>query len=129
RAVAGGVRGRFARQLLVLFEVAIALVLLVLSGLLIRSFSRLSSIAPGFDPKGVLTLQVSPPADKYPDEARQIGFYRELLERVSSLPGTAQAARSTPLPLAGGNMLIAYAVEGRPIPNPSQSPSASIYIV
>ena len=129
RAVAGGVRGRFARQLLVLFEVAIALVLLVLSGLFIRSFSRLSQIDPGFDPKGVLTMQISPPADKYPDEGRQIVFFHELLERVHALPGAPQAATSMPLPLAGGNMLLAYAVEGRPIPNPSQSPSASIYVV
>jgi putative ABC transport system permease protein len=125
RALSGGRRGRFARQLLALAEVAIALVLLVMAGVLLRSFSRLSAVDPGFRPGGVLTLDLSPSEAKYPDPARLSLFYRELLGRVSALPGVEHAATVFPLPLGGKNFFLGFAVFGRPVSS-SDSDSATV---
>jgi putative ABC transport system permease protein len=117
RAMSGGRRGRFARQFLALAEVAIALVLLVMAGVLLRSFSRLSAVDPGFRPAGVLTLDLSPSETKYPDPGRLALFYRDLLGRVSALPGVERAATVFPLPLSGKNFFLGFSVFGRPTSN------------
>ncbi|HXO20254.1 MAG TPA: ABC transporter permease [Thermoanaerobaculia bacterium] len=129
RAVAGGGRARLARQLLVLAEVALALVLLVGAGLLMKSFSRLRSIDPGFRPAGVLTMEIAPSELKLPDAARQTVFYRQLLERVRSLPGVQKAATAFPLPLGGNGFILTFSVAGRPEPPPNHEPSANVRIV
>jgi putative ABC transport system permease protein len=110
----GGYRGRLAREALVLAEVAIALVLLLMAGLLLRSFSRLSTVDPGFRPAGVLTLDLSPSKAKYPDPGRLALFYRDLLGRIAALPGVGHAATISPLPLSGKTFLLTFAVFGRP---------------
>jgi putative ABC transport system permease protein len=125
RAMSGGRRGRFARQFLALAEVAIALVLLVMAGVLLRSFSRLSAVDPGFRPAGVLTLELSPSETKYPDPARLSLFYRELLGRIAALPGVERAATVYPLPLSGKNFFLAFVVFGRPVLN-THSDSATV---
>jgi putative ABC transport system permease protein len=114
RAMAGGGRGRLARQVLALTEVALALVLLVMAGILLRSFSRLSAVDPGFRPAGLLTLDLSPAEHKYPEPAQVANLYRELLARVKALPGVGQAATVFPLPLSGRNYFLAFSVFGRP---------------
>ena len=124
RAVAGGARGRFARQVLVLAEVAIALVLLVSAGLLIKSFARLHAVDPGFRSEGVLTLDLSPPELKYKDPKKALAFYRDLLARLTSLPGVSQAGSVFPLPLGNSNMILVYAVSDRPFPRRQDAPSA-----
>lgn len=129
RAMAGGVHGRLVRNLLVGFEVAVALVLLVCAGLLIQSFARLSGVDPGFKPEGVLTARVSIPELKYPDEERQALFYEQLLERLSAIPGVEQAAAIYPLPLSGSDMSLAFTVEGRPAPPPAEVPSTNIRVI
>jgi putative ABC transport system permease protein len=126
RAVAGGARGRLARQLLVLSEVAIALVLLVAAGLLIKSFSRLHGVDPGFRPQGVLTMDLAPPAFKYRKPEQQVAFYKELLARVAALPGVDQAGTAFPLPLASQGIVLTYAVGGRPFPRLQDSPSCDV---
>jgi putative ABC transport system permease protein len=104
------------RHALMASQVALALVLLVASGLLVRSFQRLLTVAPGFDPTSTLTFQVGlPPAD-YPDRERVVALHHAVLDRISALPGVTAASASTCLPLARegfcfGNTL---AVEGRP---------------
>ncbi len=115
RATAGGRGSRFARQFLALVEVALALVLLVMAGVLLRSFSRLAAADPGFRPGGVLTLDLSPSKTRYPDPGRLSLFYRELLGRVSALPGVGRAATLSPLPLAGKTFFRGFAVFGRPV--------------
>ncbi len=125
RAMSGGRRGRFARQFLALVEVAVALVLLVMAGVLLRSFSRLSLVDPGFRPAGVLTLDLSPSATKYPDPARLALFYRDLLGRVSTLPRVERAATVYPLPLSGRSYFLAFGVFGRPS-SPSHPESATV---
>ncbi|HYN20289.1 MAG TPA: ABC transporter permease [Thermoanaerobaculia bacterium] len=129
RAMAGGVYGRLVRNLLVGVEVALALVLLIGAGLLIQSFARLSGVQPGFRPGGVLTARISIPELKYPDEERQALFYEALLERLSTIPGVEQAASIYPLPLGGSNMILAFNVEGRPAPPPSETPSAYVRMI
>ena len=129
RAMAGGVHGRLVRNLLVGFEVAVALVLLVCAGLLIQSFARLSRVDPGFRPQGVLTARISIPESKYPDEERQALFYGRLLERLAAIPGVEGAASIYPLPLGGSNMILSFVVEGRPVPPPAEAPNTNVRMV
>jgi len=126
RAVAGGARGRLARQALVLSEVAVALVLLVAAGLLIKSFSRLHSLDPGFRSQGVLTLALAPPELRYRQPKQQLAFYRELLARVARLPGVDHAGTAYPLPLGNDRMILNYAAGDRPFPRPQDAPSANV---
>jgi putative ABC transport system permease protein len=129
RAVAGGRQGRLVRNVLVALEVGIALALLVVAGLLIRSFARLTGVDPGFKPEGVLTARVSIPELKYPKEEQQSIFFQQLVERLSAIPGVEQAATIFPLPLGGANMVLTYQVEGRPAVSPSEQPSAYVRMI
>jgi putative ABC transport system permease protein len=126
RAVAGGARGRLARQVLVLAEMAVALVLLVAAGLLLKSFSRLHAVDPGFRPQGVLTMDLAPPAFKYRKPEQQLAFYRELLARVSALPGVDQVGTVFPLPLASTGMVLVYFVADQPFPRLQDAPSCDV---
>lgn len=87
------------RSLLVVGQVALSLCLLIGAGLLIRSFSRLLRVDPGFDPQNVLTMNVSLPTVKYADAQKQISFFDDLLRRVSAVPGVRASAISAALPL------------------------------
>jgi putative ABC transport system permease protein len=126
RAVAGGRRGRLARQGLALVEVALAVVLLVMAGVLLRSFARLSTVDPGFQPAGVLAIDLSPPDKKYPEPEQLALFYRTLLDRVNALPGVSRAGCLMPLPLSGGNAFLIFSVHGRPAPRPDEPSSAAV---
>jgi putative ABC transport system permease protein len=101
----GSTSGRGAlslRQALVVAEVALSLVLLTGAGLLLRSFVRLMEVDPGFRPDGVLTMRVSLPDTKYANATQIRSFHRQLLERVSKLPGVEAAGFVSALPLSGG---------------------------
>jgi putative ABC transport system permease protein len=87
------------RGALVAGQVALSLLLMISAGLLVRSFSRLLRVDPGFDPQNVLTMNVSLPTVKYADTQKQIAFFDDLLRRVSALPGVRSAAISAALPL------------------------------
>ncbi len=87
------------RSLLVVGQVALSLLLLIGAGLLLRSFARLLHTNPGFAPDHVLTMEVSLPTTKYAQPTQQIDFFREVLRRVSALPGVRSAAISATLPL------------------------------
>jgi putative ABC transport system permease protein len=114
------------RGALVVMETAGGLVLLVVAGLLLRSFHRLLSVDPGLNPKNVLTLTFDLPETKYNDQ-QQIDFYTQLLSKVRDLPGVVSAGAVTPLPLSGNNAIITFQIEGRPVPK-SEEPSADIEI-
>ena len=90
------------RKTLVISEVALAIVLLICSGLLLRSFQKLLEVRPGFDPANMLTAQVSLPRTKYTDEAKLASFSDALLARVSSMPGVLHAAMASQPPLTPG---------------------------
>jgi putative ABC transport system permease protein len=87
-----------ARSMLVIGQIALSMILLVGSGLLIRSFVRLRAASPGFDPKNVLTLNITLPPSKYSNTPQLTAFYDNVLRRVSAIPGVQSAALSTALP-------------------------------
>lgn len=98
RGTAGNRRRNRARSILVVGQVALSTILLIGSGLLIRSFVRLHSVNPGFEPKDLLTMHVS--LRKYPQAAQSIAFYKAVLQRIDALPGVTASAISTALPMA-----------------------------
>src|SRR5262245_5175538 len=114
RAAAGLLR-RGLRGFLVVSEVALAFVLLIGAGLLIRSFARLTEVNPGIDPRGVLTMDIFPPTAKY-SGGRIAAFYQQTLERVRALPGVEAAATTNSLPLSGSQPGTGFGIEGRPSP-------------
>ncbi|MGH9901555.1 MAG: ABC transporter permease, partial [Pyrinomonadaceae bacterium] len=121
RSGAGGL-GRGVRGVLVVSEVALALVLLVGAGLLIRSFLRLQEVAPGFDPRGVLAMQLALPQSKYPEPQQRAAFYRQLTERLRDLPGVGSAGATAVLPLSGQNQSGSFRIEGRVVPQGQSLP-------
>src|SRR5262245_1990489 len=110
---AGGSSG-LSRGALVMAEVALTLMLLVGAGLLIRSLWRVMQINPGFNPGGVLTMQVSLPESEYGGSARKTAFYRQLLERLKSVPGVESAGMINNLPMGGVSINGQFGVAGRP---------------
>jgi putative ABC transport system permease protein len=112
------------RGALVVMETAGGLVLLVVAGLLLRSFHRLLSVDPGLNPKSALTLVLDLPETKYNDQ-QQMDFYTQLLSRLRNLPGVVSAGAITPLPLSGNNAMITFQIEGHPVPK-AEEPAADI---
>jgi len=111
RGDTGGQRNRF-RHLLVVSEVALALVLLIGAGLLITSFSRLNDVDPGFRTEGVLTFQVTLPDRR--SSAQKTIFIQQIVERLKALPGVQAAAATDSLPLTDFSRVGVADVEGRP---------------
>jgi putative ABC transport system permease protein len=122
----GARSGRRALSTLVVAETALALMLLVGAGLVIRSFIQLRRVDPGFDPRNVLTAVVTLPQAVYPGRDQIAPFYAQLLERVRTLPGVQSAAVVSSLPLAGFDSDTGFVIEGRPAPLPNQRPVAWI---
>jgi predicted permease len=101
------------RGLLAAAQFALALVLLIGSGLLLRSFRKLQSVDLGFVPEGRVAIALSPPAGKYADAAAAAGLYRRLLERIASVPGVHDVALVNHLPIGGGWIMSPVQVDGR----------------
>jgi putative ABC transport system permease protein len=115
RAGTGAARARL-RDLLVVSEIALTLVLLVGAGLLIRTLGRLRQVDPGFRPEGVLSLHLAVPRSKYTSDALVADFCRRVLERVRALPGVESAGMVNRLPLAGGGQSGSLQFEGTNLP-------------
>ena len=126
RGSSEGGRNRI-RGILVVSELAIAVVLLVGAGLLIQSLWRLQNVSPGFQSQNLLTFVVGIPEVKYPVE-KQARFYRDLTSRIQSLPGVRSASSVIPLPLSGDLFRISFEVEGRPVAKGEQ-PSADFFAI
>lgn len=105
---------RWGRHLVVA-EVALAAMLMVGGGLLLRSYERVSKVEPGFDPSGVLTASVSIPAARYDSASRVLGFFASLTERIQALPGVEQVALVRQLPVTTNSWSSDFSVEGRPL--------------
>ena len=121
RQAAGGRSHHRVRSLLVISELAATLVLLVGSGLLIRSFIRLTNVRPGFDPKNVFTAQIELPEASYSQTAC-VNFFHQLLERIRQIPGVQLAEAAFDLPLMGYFARTSIQVEGQALPRPGQVP-------
>jgi putative ABC transport system permease protein len=128
-AKGSGRRARRLRDGLVLAEVALAVILLLGAGLLLRSLVALQGESPGFEPNPVLTLRFKLPETRYGEEEQQVAFYRELDAELASLPGAEVAGVGYPLPFSGSGYLLTFAVEGRPKPEPNQEPAAHVRFV
>ena len=107
-----GTRGRL-RSVLVVSEVALAMVLLVGAMLLLRTFANLRQVDPGFDPRNVLTFEVAPNGGQYDTTAKQADYFRRSLEQIRSLPGVESAAVTSNLPL-GAWLNLGVGLPGKP---------------
>ena len=128
RGATAGLHTNRTRGLLVIVEVALALVLLVGAGLLIQSFVRLQQVALGFDPRDVLTFNVAMPTDNNTSPQQIAGFYRQLAERLRALPGVVNASVVFQLPLSGSGATSGLTIEGKPA-HPSDRPNGVIHMV
>ena len=120
-----GVSGYRARNLLVITEFALALILLIGAGLMSRTLLALLGIDPGFDPQNLLTMVVSISGSSASAPGRSLDFYQEMLDRVRAVPGVESAGLTNHLPLAGDIWGFPFWVEGRPIPHPGDEPDAA----
>jgi putative ABC transport system permease protein len=116
--------GHRIRNVLVVAEIALALVLLVGAGLLMKSFVNLLKVDPGFNAENVLTLRVGLPRTRYPEPHQINGFYSQLIERVKGLPGVGSAGATSTLPLGGSNSDTSFIIEGRPVSAGADGPVA-----
>jgi putative ABC transport system permease protein len=120
--------GRWVRSGLLVAEVALSIVLLVGAMLLLRSFSRLTNVNPGFEPERVLAFQVSLPQTSYTEDGNRVAFFDALLARLDALPGVAGAGMVQTLPMRGGYVL-SFEIQGRPPAKPGEEPSANHRVV
>ena len=118
----GSIRQRL-RGTLVVVEVALSILLLIGAGLLMRSFLSLRAVNPGFDPDGVLTLNVSLPSG-YNDPSKRIEFIRQVTERLTAIPGAQGAASAAYVPMAEMRTSRRFAIDGRPLAEPGKEPFA-----
>ena len=125
-----GERGTRPRRLLVVSELALAVMLLAGAGLLIRSYVQLQHVAPGFDPDGVVTFSLLLPEAKYVEPASLNAFVTTLLSRVQSEPGVESASVAMGMPFTRGlDALTGFRREGLPEPDSASMPSASLRII
>jgi putative ABC transport system permease protein len=106
-------------------EVALAVVLLMGGGLMLKSFVRLVQVDPGFDPHQVLRLDVALPGLRYKEPEQQRDFYERLIQQLRTLPGVESVGATTQTPLSPGDNWSAFALEGRPDPPPGQQQQAA----
>jgi putative ABC transport system permease protein len=125
---AGAQRNRL-RELLVVAEVALSLVLLIGAGLFLKSFARIQAVEAGFDPKQLLTVRISLPKGAYRSTADLTVFYRKLRANLLRLPGVQDVGAVSALPLTGTWASTEFMVEGHPPASPTDVPSAQYRFV
>jgi len=135
RSLKEGGRGNMAargsarlRGTLVVAEMALAVMLLAGAGLLIKSFGRLQSVDPGFQPAQTLSFEVSLPPTTYADDPQIVSFYDRLASRLGALPGVRTVGGVMGLPMSGLRFQISFAIEGRPEAPPGQEPSMQVRV-
>lgn len=124
RGSGGGSSRNLLRSILVVAEIALAVVLVTASGLMFRSLVRLQSVNPGFDAQNLITLEVELPDAKYHANQQQIGFQKQLIERVVAIPGVKSVATVDNLPFSDNAFNTSFTVEGRPPPAATERPRA-----
>ena len=137
RSSTTGARRNQVRNSLVVAELALALVLLVGAGLLLKSYARVQNIDPGFDRRNILTAEVDLAETKYPQRgsdnynrgAAMTNFWNEALRRVRQLPGVEAAAFTIVLPLSGSNTDSSFSIEGAPMRPNEPGPDEELRII
>jgi predicted permease len=120
----GGAARQGARKALVVSEVAMALVLLIGAGLMIRSFWKLQNVAPGFNTDNLLTLNIGLPSIKYNDRQQQVAFFDRAVDAIRAIPGVVSVGATSTLPLAGNGSTQPFTIDGRPAPALAEQPMA-----
>lgn len=120
-----GAAGHRARGVLVGVQMALAVVLLVGAGLLVRSLLRLQRVDPGFRPQGILSFSIGLPDAKYPKREQAIEFFHQATVRMRQLPGVQSVGTIYPLPFSGNDWENSFTVVGQPEPPPGHGPSAN----
>ncbi len=128
RGSAGG-RSRTLRNVFVVAEVALALVLLIGAGLMIRSFMRLQSVETGFNPENVLTMRVQLPGRKYEQPHQITDFFKQAEAHIASIPGVQAVGSISYLPLTGLAARDGFKIIGQPDPAPGQLPPCEVRVV
>jgi predicted permease len=105
---------RHIRNILVIAEVSLAIILMVGAGLMIKSFTRLQQVEVGFDPKNILTMGVFLSPTRYKEPEKQAAFYQQVLQHIEATPGVKSAGANIGLPFSGAGIFISFAVVGRP---------------
>jgi putative ABC transport system permease protein len=122
-------RGARTRGTFVVAEIALALVLLVGAGLLVRSFTKLLAVDPGFD-LNTVSMRISLPGSRYGGDVKPVQFYQQLFDRIDTLPGVRDAGAISFLPLvAGGGAATSYTVVDQPPPTRGQEPTTEVCVV
>ena len=127
--VAGTGRRKTLRAGLVVSEVSLALALTVAAGLLVRSLDRLLDVRPGFEPEGLLTMEVQASGPAYDEDVAIWEMQAMLVERVGGVPGVESAALVSQIPLGGNFDRWGVRIEEKPLANPAQAPGADRYSV
>lgn len=126
RTVSAG--GRL-RHVFVVSEIALSIVLLVGTGLLLKSFVQLLNVKPGFETSNLMTMTMPATGTRYEEDEPTWQMYRELVARVSNLPGVEAAGVVSNLPLSGNGDRIGFHIEAKPLPNPVEAPSVERYSI
>jgi putative ABC transport system permease protein len=129
RAMAGGLRSRRIRSMLVISEVTLSLVLLIGAGLMIKSFVRLLQVDPGFNTENVLTMQIALPASKYATKQQCAAYYQQALERIGGIAEVETAGLVSELPMSGQQNDIGFSIEGRPAQKPGERFGANCRLI
>ncbi|HEV7474607.1 MAG TPA: ABC transporter permease [Pyrinomonadaceae bacterium] len=127
RGLTGQARVKRVRGLLVMSEIALAVMLLVGAGLMLKSFQRLTDISPGFNSENLLTMSLGLQFVRYQDPARQVAFFENALERVRALPGVVAAGAATSLPPTYIQQSTGFTIEGKPV-EAGKPASTALYI-
>ncbi|MDD5542984.1 MAG: ABC transporter permease [Acidobacteriia bacterium] len=117
------------RTVLVSGEVALALVLLVGAGLLLKSLGRMQQVNPGFQPRGVLTAALALPQSHYSTPEQRIAFYQALANEMMHLPGVSSAALATPIPFSGFDAAASFDIQGRVLAADDPGPHSGLCLV
>jgi putative ABC transport system permease protein len=115
-------RRHVLRNVLVVAEVTMTMVLLIMAGLMIRSFFRLQNVDPGFNLDNLLTFNIALPQQKYPEEAQRINFFDQTVARLRTLPGVETVGLSSGLPLGNNGWQTSFVIDGQPPPEPGKTP-------
>jgi putative ABC transport system permease protein len=120
--------GSRVRSALVVSEIALAVMLLAGAGLLIRSFTRLASVDPGFRVEPALTFEVTLPEARYEKEPQQVAYFDQLMPKLRGIPGVQSAGAVVSLPLSGSSIVLNFEIAGRPPLPPSQQPAMQVRV-
>ena len=116
-----GTRKLWFRAVLVAGEVCLTVLLVIGAGLMLRSFSRLIAVEPGFRPDGLITASLSPSEKEYPDAERVEAFYGSLISRLRALPGVSAASAGTTIPMWNDQGFWDFEIDGRPRPGSGET--------